>query len=110
MEIMVLIILIGVVLIDGKLWKVVLEQRRHNRRVEQLLAEIRANVTGQPMFGIWRILQDSTTDGDWWRGAGEDSPAVWFPSREEAESKAEELAKTQGHNASFEVRLLNEKV
>jgi hypothetical protein len=41
MEIMVFIILLGVVLIDGKLWKVVLEQRRHNKAVESLLAEIR---------------------------------------------------------------------
>jgi hypothetical protein len=107
---MVLIILVGVVLIDGKLWKMVLEQRRHNRTVEQLLAEIRANVTGQPVFGIWRIVQDSTTGGDWWRGAGKDSPAVSFASREEAESKAEELAKTQGHIAGFEVRLLKDKI
>ena len=108
MEIMVLIILVGVVLIDGKLWKVVLEQRRHNRCVEHLLTEIRANLTGQTVFGIWRILQGSTTGADWWRGAGEDSPAVWFPSREEAELKAEELAKTQGHSARFEVRPLKE--
>jgi hypothetical protein len=40
-EIMVLLILLGVALVDGKLWKVVLEQRRHNKAVEQLLAEIR---------------------------------------------------------------------
>jgi hypothetical protein len=38
---MVFIILLGVAMIDGKLWKVVLEQRRHNKTVEALLAEIR---------------------------------------------------------------------
>ena len=41
MEVMVFIIMLGVALIDGKLWKVVLEQRRHNKTVEALLAEIR---------------------------------------------------------------------
>jgi hypothetical protein len=41
MEIMVFIILLGVLLIDAKLWKVVAEQRRHNRAVEAILAERR---------------------------------------------------------------------
>jgi len=41
MEIMVFIILLGVALIDGKLWKITLEQNRHNRAVEVLLKEIR---------------------------------------------------------------------
>ncbi|MFP4057460.1 MAG: hypothetical protein ACLF0G_11380 [Candidatus Brocadiia bacterium] len=48
MNTMVLIILLGVLFIDvamlsieGKLWKAVLEQRRHNNAVEQLLAELR---------------------------------------------------------------------
>lgn len=41
MEIIVFLILLGVALIDGKLWKVVLEQHRHNKAVEGLLAEIR---------------------------------------------------------------------
>jgi hypothetical protein len=40
-EAMVLFILIGVALIDGKMWKLVIEQRRHNKQVEQLLGEIR---------------------------------------------------------------------
>jgi hypothetical protein len=39
--------LLGVALIDGKLWKMVLEQRRHNKAVEQLLAEIRDRSGGQ---------------------------------------------------------------
>jgi hypothetical protein len=41
MEFAVWIILLGVALIDGKLWKLVLDQRRHNKAVEQLLGEIR---------------------------------------------------------------------
>ncbi len=41
METVVFIILLAVALIDGKLWKVVLEQRRHNKAVEALLADIR---------------------------------------------------------------------
>jgi hypothetical protein len=41
MNVIILLILLGVALIDGKLWKMVLEQRRHNRAVEQLLGEIR---------------------------------------------------------------------
>jgi hypothetical protein len=41
MEIMVFLILIGVAMIDGKLWAAVLEQRRHNKAVELLLAESR---------------------------------------------------------------------
>jgi uncharacterized membrane protein YedE/YeeE len=106
MEVMVFIILLGIVLIDAKLWKVVLEQRRHNKTIEQLLAEIRAGVTGQSVFGIWRTPQDNATAGDWWRGAGEDSPAAWFLSRKEAELKAEELARMYGHNANFDVRPL----
>jgi hypothetical protein len=43
---MVILILLGVALIDGKLWKVVLEQRRHNKAVEKLLAEIRDRSSG----------------------------------------------------------------
>jgi hypothetical protein len=46
MDWMTLIILIGVVLIDGKLWKIVMAQRDHNRKVEALLSEIR-DKTGQ---------------------------------------------------------------
>ena len=45
MEIMVFIVMIGVAMIDAKLWKAVLEQRRHNKAVEQLLAEIRERVS-----------------------------------------------------------------
>ena len=41
MEIMTLIILIGVALIDGKLWKIMKSQRDHYRKVEALLSEIR---------------------------------------------------------------------
>ena len=42
MEIMVVIIVLGfLAMIDAKLWKVVLEQRRHNNAVEALLTEIR---------------------------------------------------------------------
>ena len=41
MEIMVLIILIGVVLIDGKLWKIMAQQSRHDKAQERLLTEIR---------------------------------------------------------------------
>lgn len=40
-SIMVFIIMIGVALIDGKLWKLMSEQSRHNRAVEGLLQEIR---------------------------------------------------------------------
>ncbi len=35
------LILIGVAMIDAKLWKIVLEQRRHNKATETLLSEIR---------------------------------------------------------------------
>ena len=38
---MTLIILIGVALIDGKLWKIMRSQGEHNRKVETLLSEIR---------------------------------------------------------------------
>ncbi len=106
MEVMILLILIGVAMIDAKLWKVVLEQRRHNKAVEQLLAEIRVGLTVQPVFGIWRTPQDNATAGNWWRGAGEDSPAVRFFSRKEAELKAEELTRIYGHIATFDVRPL----
>ena len=41
MAIMTGIILIGVVMIDGKLWKMVVAQRDHHRKVEALLTEIR---------------------------------------------------------------------
>ncbi len=34
-------LLIGVALIDGKLWKIMKSQREHNREVETLLSEIR---------------------------------------------------------------------
>jgi hypothetical protein len=109
MEVMLFIILVGVVLIDSKLWKVVFEQRRHNRAVEQLLVEMRVEMTGQPMFGVWRTLEGNGSAGDWWRGGGEDSPAASFVSREEAESKTEELARMHGDKASFEVRPLKGK-
>jgi hypothetical protein len=35
------LILIGVAMIDAKLWRVVLEQRRHSRDQEKILTEIR---------------------------------------------------------------------
>ncbi len=35
----IVLILIGVAMIDAKLWKVVLEQRRHDKVMEELLAE-----------------------------------------------------------------------
>jgi hypothetical protein len=41
MEIMTFVILIGVALIDGKLWKIMKSQSEHNRKVEALLTEIR---------------------------------------------------------------------
>ena len=41
MQIMTIIILIGVVLIDGKLWKMMKSQADHYRKVESLLSEIR---------------------------------------------------------------------
>ena len=41
MEIMTLIILVGVALIDGKLWKMMKAQREHHKKVEGLLTEIR---------------------------------------------------------------------
>ena len=41
MEVMTFIILIGVALIDGKLWKIMKSQGEHNRKVEALLSEIR---------------------------------------------------------------------
>ena len=47
MEAMVCIILIGVALIDAKLWKLVMAQRDHNRNVERLLAEIRDQSAGK---------------------------------------------------------------
>jgi hypothetical protein len=39
-ETCVIIIVIGVALTDAKLWKLMLEQRRHNREVEESLAAI----------------------------------------------------------------------
>lgn len=36
-----ILILIGVAMVDAKLWKMVLEQSRHNKATETLLAEIR---------------------------------------------------------------------
>ena len=36
-----LFILIGVAMIDAKIWKLVLEQGRHNKAAEALLAKIR---------------------------------------------------------------------
>jgi hypothetical protein len=39
--VMIFLILLGVALIDGKLWKIVLDQRRHHKAVEALLVEIR---------------------------------------------------------------------
>jgi hypothetical protein len=41
MQVMVFIILIGVIMIDAKIWKIVTMQRNHNRAVEALLTEIR---------------------------------------------------------------------
>jgi hypothetical protein len=41
MDWMTLIILIGVVLIDAKLWKIMMSQGEHNRKVEALLSDIR---------------------------------------------------------------------
>jgi hypothetical protein len=41
MEVMTIFILIGVALIDGKLWRMMAEQGRHNKAIEALLAEIR---------------------------------------------------------------------
>jgi len=41
MEAAVFIILIGVLMIDAKIWKIVTMQRNHNRAVEAVLAEIR---------------------------------------------------------------------
>ena len=36
-----ILMLIGVALIDGKLWKIMKSQREHNRKVETLLSDIR---------------------------------------------------------------------
>jgi hypothetical protein len=41
MEVMVFIILVGVVLIEAKVWKIMRAQRNHHRTVEALLTEIR---------------------------------------------------------------------
>lgn len=41
MEIAIWIILAGVALIDGKIWAILLEQRRHSKAVEQILAASR---------------------------------------------------------------------
>jgi hypothetical protein len=41
MDWMTLIILIGVALIDAKLWKIMKAQGDHHRKVEALLSEIR---------------------------------------------------------------------
>jgi len=98
-------VLLLVVLIDRRLWKLLFEQRQHNKAVERLLAEIRAAVRGQPLYGIWRTVDEDTPAGGWWRGAGEDSPPAWFFSLKEAQAKAEELASEYG-NAAFEARPL----
>jgi hypothetical protein len=47
MEIMIFIILIGVALIDGKLWKMMTAERDHHRKVEALLSEIRDRATSK---------------------------------------------------------------
>ncbi len=47
MEVMVFIILIGVLMIDAKIWKIVTMQRRHNAIVEDLLKEIRDRSTSK---------------------------------------------------------------
>ena len=44
---MTFIILIGVALIDGKVWKIMKSQRDHNRTVERLLEEIRDRTAGK---------------------------------------------------------------
>ena len=44
---LVLLILIGVAMIDGKLWKVTLAQRDHNQKVQSLLSEIRDRLPRQ---------------------------------------------------------------
>ncbi len=41
MTIMVFIILVGVALVDAKLWRIMSEQNRHDKAVEALLQEIR---------------------------------------------------------------------
>lgn len=41
MQVVLWLIFVGLVLIDGKLWKLVIEQGRSNRAVESLLREIR---------------------------------------------------------------------
>ena len=41
MDWMTLVILIGVVLIDAKLWKIMKSQGEHNQKVEALLSDIR---------------------------------------------------------------------
>ncbi len=41
MNLVVIIIMIGVALIDGKLWKMMAAQRDHHRNVEAMLSEIR---------------------------------------------------------------------
>ena len=55
MTFMVFIILVGVALIDGKLWKMMAAQADHNRKTQALLTEIRdrlpAGQTGQANQG-----------------------------------------------------------
>jgi len=41
MEVSAFIIMVGVCLIDGKLWKIMKAQRDHQKKVESLLTEIR---------------------------------------------------------------------
>ncbi len=52
MDLVVIIIMIGVALIDGKLWKMMAAQRDHHRTVEAILSEIRDSLghkqTSQP--------------------------------------------------------------
>ena len=47
MDWMTLFILIGVALIDGKLWKIMKAQRDHYRKTEALLSEIRDKATSK---------------------------------------------------------------
>jgi hypothetical protein len=51
-----LLTLIGIALIDGKLWKMLLEQRRHNKAIEQLLAEVRDRAGGRSSRGEVGLL------------------------------------------------------
>jgi len=52
MEFAIWVIVIGLALIDGHIWKMVREQTRHNKATEAILAEIRNSLGAARLPGL----------------------------------------------------------